>query len=212
MPSQEPIPQPETLLDQWLRETDSRRAAELLNSLVSLYAQPLIRRIVTFKLASAGSGVQRADVDDVCNTAVYNLLARLERLRTGETQSTVRTFSGYVAVIAYNACNEYFRAKKPAWLSLAMKLRYLMTYSPKMGLWETSDGQEACGFTQTRGRQPITNPAALSDARDALRRSRDPSSLSQYGATNPDSQCRGLRCESRKPRRRAAYERSWSHV
>ena len=171
MPPQEPIPQPATLLDQWLRENDSHHAAELLDSLINLYAQPLIRRIVSFKLA------QQADVDDVCNTAVYNLLARLERLKTGETQSAVRRFTGYVAVTAYNACNEYFRAKKPAWLSLAMKIRYLMTHSPKLALWETTEGQEVCGFTQTRGRQPTANSVALSDAREELRRSRDPNSL-----------------------------------
>jgi DNA-directed RNA polymerase specialized sigma24 family protein len=174
--------QPETILDQWLREPDKVRAAALLDGLVSLYAGPLIRRIVGFKLTSLGSrvggGIQRADVDDVCSNAFYQLLARLERLKSGERQPAVRNFSGYVAVTAYNACNEYFRSKKPAWLSLAMKLRYLMTHSPRLALWDTADGQEVCGFAHFHGRPPASDAATLGDARTEFRQSADPSRLS----------------------------------
>jgi len=174
--------QPETLLDEWLREPDKDRAAALLDSLVSGYAGPLIRRIVSFKLASlgnrAGGGIQRADVEDVWSNALYQLLARLERLKSGEPQPVVRNFTGYVAVTAYNACNEYFRSKKPAWLSLAMKLRYLMTHSPRFALWDTADGQEVCGFARKRGRAPVADTAFLADARTKFRQSADPSRLS----------------------------------
>ncbi|HLN02962.1 MAG TPA: hypothetical protein VK335_26975 [Bryobacteraceae bacterium] len=174
--------QPEALLDQWLREPDKDRAAALLDSLVRSYAGPLIRRIVSFKLASLGSrggvGIQIADVEDVWSNALYQLLARLDRLKTGERQPAVRNFSGYVAVTAYNACNEYFRSKKPAWLSLAMKLRYVMTHSPRLALWDTADGQEVCGFARNRGRPPASNTASLGDARTKFRQSVDPSRLS----------------------------------
>ncbi len=182
MTDQERAANPEALLDGWLREPDPARARALLDSVVRGYAEPLIRRIVSFKLASAGSrvgaGIQKADVDDVCGNALYQLLARLERIKNGAPQPAVRNFSGYVAVTAYNACNEYFRAKKPAWLSLAMKLRYLVTHSPLFGLWDTADGQEVCGFAQERGRNPISDPASLHQVQAKLRDSTDPSRLS----------------------------------
>ncbi len=182
MSQQDLAPPPETLLDQWLRETDKQRAAALLESLIGRHVEPLVRRIVSFKLASvrgrASGGIQQADIDDVCGTALCNLLARLEHLKFGENQPAVRKFSGYVAVTAYNACNEYFRAQKPAWLSLAMKIRYLLTHSSGLALWESDDGKEVCGFAHSSGREPVSDLGPLHDARTGLRQSKDPNRLS----------------------------------
>ncbi len=168
---------PETQFEAWLREPDQGRAAQLLDSLVSTYAAPLIRKIVSFKLGSVGrrdgGRVQAADIDDVCSNAVCQLLARFERMR-GEERPQVRNFSGYAAVTAYNACNEYFRARKPAWLSLAMKLRYVMTHSPRLAVWDSADGQEVCGFARMRGSEPATDAVSLGELRSRLRESADP--------------------------------------
>ena len=186
--------QPETLLDEWLREPDRNRAAVLLDNLVSGYAAPLIRRIVSFKLTSIGrrvGGIQRADVEDVSSNALYQLLARLERLKSAGRPPAVRNFSGYVAVTAYNACNEYFRSKKPAWLSLAMKLRYLMTHSPQLALWDTDAGQEVCGFAHSRGRDRGSDLTSLGEARDRLRQSADPSRFSINGLAESILQAAG---------------------
>ncbi len=172
--------QPETLFEEWLREPDKDRAAQLLDSLVSTYAAPLIRRIVSFKLGSVGrrdgGRIQVADIDDVSSSALYQLLARFERIRSEERQP-VRNLSGYAAVTAYNACNEYFRARKPAWLSLTMKLRYAMTHSPRLALWDSEDGQEVCGFARLRGSEPATDTPSLSELRRRLRESAEPSRL-----------------------------------
>jgi hypothetical protein len=164
-----------------LREPDRTLAGSRLESLLGDHAEPLIRRIVTFKLGSAsreGGGTSRPDVEDVCSTAVCNLLARLERLKGQGDQPAFRSFSGYVAVIAYNACNEYFRAKKPAWLSLSMKVRYLATHAPGFALWESGEGREVCGFARDRGQEPVSDLSPLSEARTKLRRARDPGRLS----------------------------------
>jgi len=173
---------PETLLAQWLQEPDRERASALLDALVRQYADPLVRRIVAFKLASLGSRdggrIQRADVEDVCGTALYNLLARFERLKGSENHTVVKNFSGYVAATAYNACNEFFRARKPAWLSLVMKMRYLLTHSPKLALWENAEGREVCGFSQLKGREATSLPVRLDQSAAGFRRSADPSRLS----------------------------------
>src|SRR5215467_5724119 len=96
---------PDQLVDQWLNETGPERAQWLLEALIRDFADPVIRRIVKFKLAAR----QPADIDDVCGNALFNLVARLDRLKSGAAEGGVRNFSGYVAVTAYNACNEYFR-------------------------------------------------------------------------------------------------------
>jgi len=155
---------PDTLVDRWLKETDPDRARPLLETLVRDFAEPLIRRIVRFKLAVR----QHADVDDVCGNALFNLVARLDRLKSGGAEGAVRNFSGYAAVTAYNACNEYFRARRPAWFSCSMKLRYLATHAPKFAIWETADGQEICGYTRDRGRTPVVNRAPAPEAGSPL--------------------------------------------
>jgi DNA-directed RNA polymerase specialized sigma24 family protein len=151
---------PDQLVAQWLKETDPERADPLLETLIRDFADPVIRRIVKFKLAAR----QQADVDDVCGNALFNLVARLDRLKSSGGEGGVRNFRGYSAVIAYNACNEYFRARRPAWFSLSMKVRYLATHAPKFAIWETADGQEVCGFARDRGRTPVANRTPAPEA------------------------------------------------
>lgn len=173
---------PEALLSAWLTETDSERASRLLEALVTRHAEPVIRRIAFFKLASrrgaAPGAIQNADVEDVCGTALYNLVARLDRMKVAGADTSVHNFSGYAATIAYNACNEFFRAMRPARFSLAMKIRYLSTHAPEFALWETADGHELCGYPRDRGRQPLSDCEVLNEASRTLRRSIDAGRLS----------------------------------
>lgn len=179
----QPSPQEaEGLLEQWFRENDPARARMMMETLVCRHAEPLIRRIVRFKLESPsdarGPGSRRADVEDVCGNALYSLLARLQRVKTGENEPAVRNFSGYAAVTAYNACNEYFRARKPEWVRLSMKLRYLVTHAPQFGLWQTADGNDVCGFARDRGRNAEIDTAQLREAGKGLWQTQDPGRLS----------------------------------
>ena len=181
MASQQSPQEVDALLEQWFRESDPPRARMIMEQLVGFHAEPLIRRIVTFKLDSGGGarGSQRADVDDVCGTALYNLLARLHRIKSEESEpAAVRNFSGYAAVTAYNACNEFFRNKRPVWVSLSAKVRYLVTHAPQFALWQTAEGLEVCGFAGDRGRAPDRNTARLSEVCRKHWERQDPARLS----------------------------------
>ncbi len=173
MNDEESARRPELLLDEWLQEPDAWRAREKLEVLIAQHVEPLIRRIVGFKLGNygetSGTRMPRADVEDVCQNALYSLLSRLDRWKSGEGNVEVRDFRAYAAVTAYNACNEYYRSRRPAWLSLSMKVRYLATHSPKFALWMTDDGREACGFADARGQEPLTDPARIQEECARLR-------------------------------------------
>ena len=104
-------------------------------------------------------------------------MGRLVGLKSSGETAAVRNRGGYVATIAYNACNEYFRAKKPAWLSLSMKLRYLATHAPQFSIWESGE-QEWCGFARARGQPGVTDLAPLAGENRKLRQSQDPGRLS----------------------------------
>lgn len=162
------LPDAENLLNRWFREGDDSRARVLMETLVCHYAEPVIRRIVSFKLRASGApsdgGSARGDVEDVCGAALYSLLARLDRIKSGDDETPVRNFTGYAAVTAYNACNEYFRAKKPAWARLSMRLRYLATHAPGFGLWQSREGRDVCGRARDRGREVSADPSQLEES------------------------------------------------
>jgi DNA-directed RNA polymerase specialized sigma24 family protein len=173
--------QPELLLSRWLAEHDTECSQREMETLVSLHAEPLVRRIVAFKLGSCGAtgspGLPHADVEDVCQNALCQLLARLERMKRGDGGAAVRDFSAYVAVTAYNACNAYFRSKRPAWLSLSMKIRYVASHSSKFALWDNRDGLDVCGLTGQRGEEAPGDAAHLARACADLRTRIDASRL-----------------------------------
>jgi DNA-directed RNA polymerase specialized sigma24 family protein len=159
---------PEILLERWLGEQDGERALTLMDLLIGHHAEPLIRRIVRFKLASVGGqgsgAIPSADADDVCGTALCDLLARLDKVKAAGAAPVLRNFGGYVAVTAYNACNDYFRAKKPALHSLAMRIRYAATHSTKFALWQSRDGQDVCGFASSVDQEPGSDTGRLTAA------------------------------------------------
>ena len=172
-------PQPEQLLTSWLVEDDPVHSQETLSRLIAIHAEPVVRRVVGFKLewSSSSRPKQRqgiADVkDDVCNEALRTLLLHpLGRPTTAAVTWPCRTsnFSSYVAVTCVqSACNEYFRDKSPARYRLANKLRYLLTHSPDFALWEATDGKDLAGSSAMRGQPP--NPAmAPSEIAAALAR------------------------------------------
>ena len=175
-------PDAEALLDAWFRERDENRARALMDGLVRHHAEPVIRRIVHFKLKASGAprdgGNPRADIEDVCGAALYNLLARLNRIKSGDDEPAVRNFAGYAAVTAYNACNEYFRAKKPAWARLSMKLRYLATHAPGFGLWQNKEGQDVCGMARHRGGEVNADLSKLGESCKSLWQRQDAGRLS----------------------------------
>ena len=170
---------PDVLLREWLLETDTERAGRQLEQLLARHAKPLVHRIVGFKLAagSKAGGRAQADAEDVCHNALCQLLARLNQLKSGGDAETPRDFTAYAAVTAYNACNEYFRSRRPAWLSFSMKVRYAATHSPEFALWETEGGKEVCGLAPDRGREAVIDTNTLSQACEALRRRVDASRL-----------------------------------
>src|SRR5215831_11043773 len=172
MSEQEPAISPETLLDEWLREQDPARALRQLDLLVTHHLAPLVRRIVGFKLVQP-----RADVEDVSQDALCSVLARLERMKTAGDGAAVRDLTSYAAVTAYNACNEYYRSRRPVWLSLSMKIRYMATHSPRFALWRTEEGREACGFAADRGQEPLSDGPTLQQECEELRRRVDASRL-----------------------------------
>jgi RNA polymerase sigma factor (sigma-70 family) len=136
------------LLTRWMQEADPDRAFVILETLIVNHADPLVRRIVRSRLRPT------PDADDVAQKALLALIARLDRMKGEKEPLEVRNFEAYVASLARNACNEYFRSRSPERHRLTLKLRYLARHSRTIALWEM-EGRDVCGLTRDRGRPPL---------------------------------------------------------
>ena len=131
-------------------------AEELLAGIFS-EAEPLIRRIVRYRIGPAASGGW--DLEDVCGEATVRLLMRLDDLRSQPDAAGIEDFSAYVAAICHNTVNEHFRRVHPLRHRLRNKLRYLLKPERGLDLWDTEDGIPVCGRVGWQGRTVLHTAA-----------------------------------------------------
>ena len=131
----------------YVGEQDPAEAERLLGQLLFEYCAPLIKTIAGPRLG--GSAATSQDLDDVCGNALLDLIAKIGDVRAGAAQA-IESFSGYTAVVAYHACNDYFRQKFPQRHRLKNRLRYLLKPERGFDLWESARGNSICGLRQWR--------------------------------------------------------------
>lgn len=152
----------------YLQAVYEAEADVALNLLLSELAQPLVRDIVASRLRvgrSPPADINEHDFADLQGEIVLKLVARLRRLRVNPDQEPIENFRGYVAVTAYNACDGFLRVKYPRRHSLKNQLRYVLTHSTGLAIWENAAGARLCGFQAWRGRP---HPIALASVQEAL--------------------------------------------
>lgn len=143
------LQQIDKLLLPFLRSTDEGESRELLQRLVSEQAEPIIKGVIRSKLRSFPSyglhSSESQDAEDVYGEIVTLLLTRITELKNN-LDNAIRDLRSYVAVISFNACNEYLRKKYPQRHSLKNKIRYLITHHAMLALWQADDKDLLCGF------------------------------------------------------------------
>jgi RNA polymerase sigma factor (sigma-70 family) len=148
------------LLRQYAECPDPEASEALLETLVVDHAQPGIHRIVRYKLAFQGAR-EAQDIEDVTSDVLIELLARLRAMKAGAGAESIGAFSGYTAVAAYHACNEYLRRKYPNRHRLKTRLRYLLNTEKRFAIWEERTAGWICGLCEWQTRPPA---APLGDA------------------------------------------------
>src|SRR5205085_193399 len=84
---------------------------------------------------------------------MLKLIRRLRELSSNLTEQAIENFRGYVAVMAYHACDGYLRKKYPRRHSLKNQLRYVLTHHEGFAVWESAGGVWLCGFARWRDGQ-----------------------------------------------------------
>jgi len=114
----------DALFEPWLQaheDVEEQCLAELLQR-----AEPIIRRVVTSRLAGSWD-----DMDDVCSEARLELLLYLRRMKADPAGRGIGEFAAYVASLALNTCNHYFRRRRPGLARLRKQTRHLLEHDPK---------------------------------------------------------------------------------
>ncbi|HLK69582.1 MAG TPA: hypothetical protein VKU19_39400 [Bryobacteraceae bacterium] len=146
----------DVLLRQYAACSDPEASEALLATLVVEHAQPGIQRIVRYKLAFQGAR-EAQDIEDVSSEVLVELLARLRAMKEGVAGETIGAFSGYTAVAAYHACNEYLRRKYPNRHRLKTRLRYLLNTEKRFAIWEDPSAGWICGLRAWQSGRPMAS-------------------------------------------------------
>ena len=152
--------QTDELLLPFLRATEEE-GHEILAALIANHVEPLVKQIVHRKLCPRREGdtQRRQDAEDVSREAIVNVIRRLRAARADSKRPGIASLGSYVAVTAYNACNDYVRQKYPERHRLNNRLRYVLAHQETFDLWEGPDNQWLCGLRGWRGSQPMEGGA-----------------------------------------------------
>jgi RNA polymerase sigma factor (sigma-70 family) len=149
----------DVLLEPLLLEASEEQADELLLRLITIHLEPVIKRVVRYKLhLSSYQATQRAEADDICQEVILQLLAQLQQFRKqrGHPIADVR---GMAAVIAHRTCSRWMRRQFPERHALKNRLHYLLTRQRGLALWQDEDGKLVAGFVVWQGQKKALTPA-----------------------------------------------------
>jgi len=151
--------------ESYLRAEDDSAVDATLAELMEADVRPVVRRVVTARLAGRWD-----DVDDVCSEAGLELLLHLRRLRAIPREAPIRDLPAYVSAIALNACNRYFRRRRPGRARMKKQIRILLADDPAFRLRSSPHGSSWGGLAAA---PPEVETADLSAIAAAIEPERD---------------------------------------
>jgi len=160
---------PDSVLLEFLGESDESAADSKLARLIDSHARPLIQTIIrsTVRFSPESGTGQAADLDDIYGDAITRLLIGLRRLRSTGSRESIDNFRSYVAVTAYNCCYSYLRAKYPGRWKLKDRVQYALRNQKGFAVWEGGAREWLCGFGVWRDeRRPRADAGWVRRVRD----------------------------------------------
>lgn len=146
--------QTDPLLVSFVRAPEGAESERLLANLISDHAEPVVTKLIGYKMRSERGAGALHEADDVRGEVVLQLVRRLQGLRKDEGARPIRDFGAYVATTTYNACDRYVSRKYPQRRRLKNGLRYLLTHRPGFALWRTAEGAWVAGLHDWRASPP----------------------------------------------------------
>ena len=124
----------------------------------------IVRRKLRVSLSVGDGSAQNQEALDLCASI------HLEALAAASAQP-IQDMRAFAATLAYRACADHFRAKRPERTSLAHQVRYFLSHHADFALWEAS-GDMVAGRADWRGRAPSSGGSPQLEGLEAPRRPR----------------------------------------
>jgi DNA-directed RNA polymerase specialized sigma24 family protein len=154
-------------LEPLLPPASDEQVDEGIARLISVYAEPVIKGIIRYKLhLSSHHATQRAEADDVYQDALVQFLAELRQFRRQPDVYPITDVSGLAAVIAHRTCSRWMRRQFPERHSLKARIHYLMTRQRGLALWQNENGKQVAGFAEWKGKTSAATPERLARLSD----------------------------------------------
>ncbi|MBC7912064.1 MAG: hypothetical protein H7Y30_16270 [Pyrinomonadaceae bacterium] len=181
--------QVDSLLLPFVRASDNAESERLLSQLITEHADPIITKIVNYKMRGGRRADTLSDAEDIRSVVMLQLVQRLQSFRADYAERPIGNFNSYVAVTTYNACDRYVSRKYPQRRRLKNGLRYLLTHREGFALWQDERNAWLCGLSSWRpmgGAGETFGNDAISDAESGAHRLQllrdDPQALASDGA------------------------------
>jgi len=128
------------LLLPFLEANTAEEEEPLLIQLLEQHVKPVVKNILRLRLYSSGRDRDRftEDFEEAYEEIQLNLLKRLRGCKS-HPDNSVASLRGYVAMVAHNACDDYFRKKFPRRRNLKDSIRYCLTTDSNFVLSQDED-------------------------------------------------------------------------
>jgi RNA polymerase sigma factor (sigma-70 family) len=157
----------DTLLEPLWLEVGDEQTDEFLSRLITVHAEPVIKRIIRYKLhLSSYREDGRAEADDIYQEALVQLLVELKQLRKQPDEYPITDVRGMAAVIAHRTCSRWMRRRFPERHALKNRLQYLLTRQRGLALWQDEDRKLVAGFAVWQGQKKAVALARLRQLSD----------------------------------------------
>lgn len=177
----------DTLLEPLLLSTSPEHADEIISRLITDHAEPVIRRVIRYKLhLSADHPAQRDDVDDIYQETVFQLLSEFRQLRDHPDAHSIADVRGLTAVIAHRTCSRWMRRQFPERNAFKNRIYYLLTRQRGFALWRDNNEKLIAGFDASKGQKRTATADQLSKLAE------EDTLLAQIGSLAKGSQSEAL--------------------
>jgi DNA-directed RNA polymerase specialized sigma24 family protein len=144
------------LLESLLLATSDEDIDEIISELISMHAAPVIKRVIVYKLhLNPHHGTEQADVDDIQQEVLLQLLMRLRQFRQRSDDYPISDVRGLTATITRSACARWMQRRFPERHAFKNRLYYLLTHQPGLALWLSENRKQMAGFKVWQGRKDI---------------------------------------------------------
>jgi RNA polymerase sigma factor (sigma-70 family) len=140
------------LLEPLLSPDGDQQVDDLLSQLIALHAEPVIKRIISYKLRlHYHQTIGQSDAGDIYQEAIVQLLEALHQLRKQPAANPVSDLRGLASVIAHRACSRWMRRQFPERHAFKNRLYYFLTHQRGFALWQNENKKLVAGFAVWRG-------------------------------------------------------------